>query len=415
MIKILLIILILSSGFTYPQNQWRDFYFSTYIDGLAVDSISIWIATNNGLVRMNTTTYESMIFTSENSGLPNNEIRAVAVDKNGILWTAAFMGGLTKYNGWEWITYNTSNSGIPYNGVYAIGLNKDDVWLANMGITKFDGTNWTNYNNSNSDFPAEGCQFITCDTGNVKWFIVYDGIVKYDDVNFTLYTEENSGLTSEYILCISFDDSNNAWIGTWGGGLVKYNGSDWIIYNSTNTGFPLDSVYSIAIDGEGNKWIGTYEGLVKYGNDGMVLYDTANSGIAMNWVRHIAIDSHGTKWIVTINDDWENYLSAFNENGLVPIQDDINKFSPKVFLLSQNYPNPFNPSTAINYQIPEESLVQIKVYDVMGREIKELVNEQKKAGFYRINFDGSNLSSGMYLYRIDAGKFSSVRKMLLVK
>ena len=88
---------------------------------------------------------------------------------------------------------------------------------------------------------------------------------------------------------------------------------------------------------------------------------------------------------------------------------------PGKFSLSQNYPNPFNPSTIIRYQIPKNSFVNIKVYDVMGREVSALVNENLKAGTYEATFDGSNLSSGVYYYKITAGEFTDTRKMLLIK
>jgi 5'-nucleotidase/UDP-sugar diphosphatase len=88
---------------------------------------------------------------------------------------------------------------------------------------------------------------------------------------------------------------------------------------------------------------------------------------------------------------------------------------PAEFSLAQNYPNPFNPSTKINFDIPTNSLVTLKVYDVAGNEVMSLVNEQKNAGSYSINFTGSNLSSGVYIYRLQAGEFSAVKKMTLIK
>ena len=85
------------------------------------------------------------------------------------------------------------------------------------------------------------------------------------------------------------------------------------------------------------------------------------------------------------------------------------------FSLEQNYPNPFNPATTIKYQIAESGLVTLKVYNLLGQEVATLVNEEKTVGFYRIRFDGSNLASGVYFYRLQAGKFSDVRKLLLLK
>ena len=85
------------------------------------------------------------------------------------------------------------------------------------------------------------------------------------------------------------------------------------------------------------------------------------------------------------------------------------------FILAQNYPNPFNPSTTINYQIPSAGLVTIKIYDVLGREIETLVNEEKGVGRYKVEFNGSNLASGLYFYRITSNNYSDTKKMVLVK
>jgi O-glycosyl hydrolase len=88
---------------------------------------------------------------------------------------------------------------------------------------------------------------------------------------------------------------------------------------------------------------------------------------------------------------------------------------PGSYGLSQNYPNPFNPSTVIQYQIPVNGIVKLKVVDVLGREIRTLVNEYKTAGKYFASFDASNLASGIYFYQFKSGNFISTKKMLLVK
>jgi hypothetical protein len=89
--------------------------------------------------------------------------------------------------------------------------------------------------------------------------------------------------------------------------------------------------------------------------------------------------------------------------------------SPRKFELEQNYPNPFNPSTVIRYRIAEPSMVVLKVYDVLGRELTTLVHERQAAGQYSIVFNAQSLSSGTYFYRLTAGEFTSIKKMLLVK
>ena len=85
------------------------------------------------------------------------------------------------------------------------------------------------------------------------------------------------------------------------------------------------------------------------------------------------------------------------------------------YSLSQNYPNPFNPSTKISYNVGEPGLVQMKVYNILGVEVATLVNEQKIAGNYTVEFDASRFSSGVYLYSITVNNFSQTRKMILEK
>ena len=85
------------------------------------------------------------------------------------------------------------------------------------------------------------------------------------------------------------------------------------------------------------------------------------------------------------------------------------------FQLQQNYPNPFNPSTRIQYQVASNSQVSLKVYDVLGNEVATLVDENKPAGNYEVNFDASGLASGMYLYKIQAGSFVETKKMILLR
>ncbi|NLT52590.1 MAG: T9SS type A sorting domain-containing protein [Ignavibacteria bacterium] len=94
---------------------------------------------------------------------------------------------------------------------------------------------------------------------------------------------------------------------------------------------------------------------------------------------------------------------------------DAASFLPTEFILSQNYPNPFNPVTTIKYSVPSTVYVVLKIFDMLGRETTTLVNAQQPAGYYEVKFDASNLASGIYLYNLQAGEFSSVKKLILMK
>ncbi|MBI5729849.1 MAG: T9SS type A sorting domain-containing protein [Ignavibacteriales bacterium] len=88
---------------------------------------------------------------------------------------------------------------------------------------------------------------------------------------------------------------------------------------------------------------------------------------------------------------------------------------PDKYGLYQNFPNPFNPTTTINYQLPNDGFVTIKVYDMLSKEVAVLVNENKSAGYYKIDFNASKLTSGVYIYTITANNFIQSKKMLLMK
>jgi hypothetical protein len=99
---------------------------------------------------------------------------------------------------------------------------------------------------------------------------------------------------------------------------------------------------------------------------------------------------------------------------IVSVDNEVNSL-PESYNLFQNYPNPFNPSTTIRYSITNSELVRIKVYDILGREVRVLVNEFKQPGNYAIKFDATGLASGIYLYRIESGSFVQTKKMILLK
>ena len=107
----------------------------------------------------------------------------------------------------------------------------------------------------------------------------------------------------------------------------------------------------------------------------------------------------------------EPKIAANNSSQKIAKADEL----PKAYMLLQNFPNPFNPSTTIKYALPENEKVTIEIYDMLGREVAELVNGEVEAGYHEVKFDASNLASGIYFYRMSAGSFIQVNKMLLLK
>ncbi|MEO8210897.1 MAG: T9SS type A sorting domain-containing protein [bacterium] len=105
---------------------------------------------------------------------------------------------------------------------------------------------------------------------------------------------------------------------------------------------------------------------------------------------------------------------VYGDTTLTSVQQ-ISSVVPNNFSLSQNYPNPFNPTTHLEFGISNLEFVSLKLYDILGNEIKTLVNENKPAGIYSVEFDGSNLSSGVYFYKLEAGDFVETKRMILLK
>jgi hypothetical protein len=124
--------------------------------------------------------------------------------------------------------------------------------------------------------------------------------------------------------------------------------------------------------------------------------------------------------IIALNVDQQGHLYAGTSQGLYKstgILTGVGKKTevPSSFFLFQNYPNPFNPSTVISYQLSVNSVVTLKVYDVLGRLVKTLIDERQTAGLHSITFNASSLSSGVYFYRLAAGSYVGTNKMILMK
>jgi hypothetical protein len=146
----------------------------------------------------------------------------------------------------------------------------------------------------------------------------------------------------------------------------------------------------------------------------------------MNWETVGFVPGHGTttelKYYFFIDEflspgSYRYQLKQIDYDGTFEFSDEIfvEVLTPFNFTLEQNYPNPFNPTTKIQYQLPQNARVTLKIYDILGSEVATLVNEEQEAGYKEVQFNGSSISSGMYIYRLSIGSFVSTKKMMLLK
>jgi len=139
-------------------------------------------------------------------------------------------------------------------------------------------------------------------------------------------------------------------------------------------------------------------------------YTTTNTNFIFN---NTIGESFIGKSINTGNQQLIGFWYVYQKQTITAINDEEN--IPISFKLEQNYPNPFNPTTKIKYAVPERTRVVIKIYDITGSEISTLVNKELDTGWYEMDFNATALSSGVYFYRMQAGSYVSIKKMLLIK
>jgi ligand-binding sensor domain-containing protein len=266
--------------------------------------------------------------------------------------------------------------------------------------------------------------FLSTNSGEI-WTAVNDGLPLYAHVSALAVT------------------GTNLFAGTKGDVFLSTNsGTSW---REENSGLPYSSVTSFAANGT-NLFAGTHNGVFRYSDGSWI---DANSGLTNMWVSTLAVSGtklfagtnsgvfvateSGTNWTavnagltdtnvyaLTVSDA---NLYAGTDGGVFrrPLAEMIASVGlstnelPREFQLLQNYPNPFNPSTTIKFELPKISHVTLTVYDILGRQVSALVNDRMDAGVHEIKFDGSNLASGVYFYRLQAGDFVATKRLLLLK
>lgn len=230
------------------------------------------------------------------------------------------------------------------------------------------------------------------------------------------WVADTVGLGSHQVWSMSADANLNMILGTGDAGIfVKVNGK-WTSIPSPS-GLGGNAAFVTVID----KYGAMYTGFSNYNYKTFSyfwhgVFKTTNNG--SSWTK-VGLDSVAVKNLV-IYGDTLYAVSYYKGLFKIPIQNPtevktLNSSLPSSFELYQNYPNPFNPSTVISFEIPKQSHVQLKIFDVIGREVATLVNEKKAAGKYEIKFDGTKLTSGIYFCQINTADFVQTRKMVLLK
>ena len=204
----------------------------------------------------------------------------------------------------------------------------------------------------------------------------------------------------------SWSNSNWMWIGKYSYSYDEHFNLElklWQVWDDST--WVNGNIYFYTYDGS-NKLI---EKLFQIWNDSIFVNTEKESysyDVNYNKLELLHQNWNGSEWI---NFDKYSYsyipITSINEN-----LSSVNSYS-----LSNNYPNPFNPTTNIQYSISRRQFVSLKVYDILGIEIETLVNEEKSAGNYELNWNAANLPSGVYFYRLQAGDFVQTRKMTLLK
>ncbi|MCI0472284.1 MAG: C25 family cysteine peptidase, partial [Ignavibacteria bacterium] len=167
-------------------------------------------------------------------------------------------------------------------------------------------------------------------------------------------------------------------------------------------------------------WNGTGNLLIEicFNNSSYTSNTTINGTPASGRVAHQHSDLSSGNGCTDITSSSSSYTALPNITLVINTMTGTQNVStelPKEYSLMQNYPNPFNPVTKINFALPKQGFVSLKIYDVLGREVSTLVNEVRQAGAYSVDFDASHLSSGVYFYRLESGAFSDIKRMILIK
>jgi photosystem II stability/assembly factor-like uncharacterized protein len=406
---------------------------------LATSSTNIFAGTNGG------------VFLSANSGSSwserNNGMVSTFVNTSTTNGDKLFVG--TKGSG----AFLSTNNGLSWTDVNNGLTNRNILSLFSRDTNLFAGTNGSGVFRSTND----GSSWSAVNTGltdNVVHVFAMNDSGLFAGVNGGVYRSTNfgvswssTGLSSSIIYSLAIN-GNNIFAGKSSGGifLSTDNGITW---DPVNTGLQVYASVNALVAHNGNLFAGTDIGIFLSTDNGsswnmvdanptLSLALSGNNLFAGTYyIRVILSTDNGASWnsvgdglsdstVYTLIANGTNLFTGTKSHGvwrrpLSQMITSVNTFSnemPSMLKLEQNYPNPFNPNTIISYTIPDvgtRHAVSLHVYDLLGREVATLVNEYKSAGSYRVQWNASNIPSGVYFYRLQAGSRSETKKLLLLK
>lgn len=342
--------------------------------------------------------------------------------KGDTTWTKLFTGNLEEEG---YVVRETSDGGyiiVGYTRSYGVG--DDDVWLIKTDIN--GNIIWTKtYGGFGLELgkdvqeTSDGGYIIVAETGGNQgiW------LIKTDEVGNSLWTKNYGGYFAYPYSIVQTSDGGYIILGE----ITLTHTQTWLIKTNSNG----DTLWTKTFDGiRGFSMAQTSDGgfIISGGAQGDLGILRINSFGDTLWAKSVGSTGNDIGYSVqqTFNGGYIIVGSTYSNETLddiwlIRLDSDVVGIDRNeiVYLnfynLSQNYPNPFNPNTTIRYSIPNQSKVIIKVYDILGNEIKTLVNEEKQMGSYELEFDASTLTSGIYFYQLKADNYIETKKMILLK
>ncbi len=348
-----------------------------------------------------------------NGGLPiyTSVLSIASIESNLFIGTSIGDIYLSTDNGNNWINKSSLKKPILCFKVFLQNSNEYIFFAGTDGSGIFLSTDkGMSWNPSNNGFLYNNT--IVCDIemtpnesgGNNVFLGTNEGIYLSTN-NGTNWIPLDSGLTNTFILSLAINGTN-LYAGTNGGGIFcsSNNGTSWTPINAGLSNFYVNSLIAV----NGNIFAGTNNGI--FINNGSNIWTNVSDGLVDNFITTLSIYADYL-YLGTYN--YGTWRRSLNE--MFTDVDEEENILPSHYSLAQNYPNPFNQTTTIKYSLPKASFVTIKIFDVLGKEVEPLLNEEKPTGNYQVDFDGSNLASSVYFYRIQAGDFVKTKKLLLLK